>query len=171
MRQRLGLALALLPDPDLLILDEPTNGLDPQGISEMRELLLILQQQYGKTILLSSHLISEIERVASHVGVVQQGRMVFQGTVRELQHQQRGRAQIIVDTDNAERCRNLLPLAFGGAQVLGPGRLAVGYQSPEQMAYLAQELVTAGEPLYGLRCEQPTLEQTFLHLTSDTTAR
>ncbi|KAA9331659.1 ATP-binding cassette domain-containing protein [Hymenobacter busanensis] len=168
MRQRLGLALALLPDPDLLILDEPTNGLDPQGITEMRALLLRLQQEHGKTILLSSHLISEIERMATHVGVIQQGRLAFQGTVRELQRQQSGRAQVVIETDDAERCRNLLPLEFGAARVLATGTLALPYQSPEQMAYLAQELVSAGQPLYSLRCEQPSLEQTFLHLTEAT---
>ncbi|GAA4377630.1 ABC transporter ATP-binding protein [Hymenobacter koreensis] len=168
MRQRLGLALALLPDPQLLILDEPTNGLDPQGIREMRELLLRLQQEHDKTILLSSHLISEIERVATHVGVIQQGRLVFQGSVSALQ--QRQGTQVLIDTDDAETCRNLLPLDLGTASVLSAGTLALPYQSREQMAYLAQQLIGAGQPVYALRCQQASLEQTFLHLTENALA-
>ncbi|RTQ53326.1 ATP-binding cassette domain-containing protein [Hymenobacter gummosus] len=171
MRQRLGLALALLPDPELLILDEPTNGLDPQGMADMRELLLALQQEHGKTILLSSHLIGEIERVATHVGVVQQGRLAFQGGVAELQRQQRGRARIVIDTEDAARCQLLLPAEFGAAALLGPGRLGLPYQSDEQLAYLAQQLVLAGQPLYGLHCQQPSLEQSFLQLTETAPAR
>jgi ABC-2 type transport system ATP-binding protein len=170
MRQRLGLALALLPDPELLILDEPTNGLDPNGIIEMRELLQRLQQEHGKTILLSSHLISEIERVATHVGVLQQGRLVFQGSVTELQRRQLGHAQVVIDTDDAARCQLLLPQEFGAATVLGPGRLGLAYQSPEHMAYLAQQLVLAGQPVYGLSCQQASLEQAFLHLTETVAA-
>lgn len=167
MRQRLGLALALLPDPQLLILDEPTNGLDPSGIMEMRALLQRLQQEHGKTILLSSHLISEIERVATHVGVLQQGRLAFQGRVAELP---RGHAQVVIDTDDAARCQLLLPTEFGAATRLGAGQLALPYQSAEQMAYLAQQLVLAGEPVYGLRREQPSLEQVFMHLTEPVVA-
>jgi ABC-2 type transport system ATP-binding protein len=165
MRQRLGLALALLPDPKLLILDEPTNGLDPNGIIEMRELLRRLQREHGKTILLSSHLISEIERVATHVGVIQQGELLFQGSLVALQRRQQGKTQVLIETDDAESCRNLLPSDFGTAAVLGPGTLALPYHSQEQMAYLAQQLITAGQPLYGLRRDLPSLEQTFLHLT------
>ncbi|MCC3157807.1 ATP-binding cassette domain-containing protein [Hymenobacter sp. 15J16-1T3B] len=170
MRQRLGLALALLPDPQLLILDEPTNGLDPNGIIEMRALLQTLQREHGKTILLSSHLISEIERVATHVGVLQQGRLAFQGSVAELQRRQQGHAQVVIDTDDAARCQLLLPVDLGGATVLGPGRLGVPYQSAEQMAYLAQQLVLAGQPVYALHCQQPSLEQAFLHLTEPAVA-
>ena len=165
MRQRLGLALALLPDPELLVLDEPTNGLDPSGIMEMRELLRHLRQDLGKTILISSHLISEVERLATHVGVIRQGELVFQGPLAELQRLERRQTQVIIETDDAATCRNLLPLDLGAATVLAPGTLALPYQSPEHMAYLAQQLVGAGQPLYGLRREQASLEQTFLDLT------
>ncbi|GAB2949822.1 ABC transporter ATP-binding protein [Hymenobacter coalescens] len=170
MRQRLGLALALLSEPELLILDEPTNGLDPQGIAEMRELLLALQRAHGKTILLSSHLIGEIERVASHVGVIQHGELLFQGSLAALQLRQADQTQIVIETESAETCRLLLPADLGHATVLGPGTLGVPFQSSEQLAYLAQQLVYAGQPLYGLRRQQPTLEQTFLHLTEQAVA-
>ncbi|UYZ62829.1 ABC transporter ATP-binding protein [Hymenobacter weizhouensis] len=165
MRQRLGLALALLPRPDLLLLDEPTNGLDPNGIIEMRELLRRLCQEQGTTILVSSHLISEVEKVATHVGVLQQGQLVFQGSLTELQRLQLGRAELVLETNSADTCRNLLPQLLGTALVADAGTLRLPYQGPEHTAALAAALVGAGQPVYGLRCEQPSLETTFLHLT------
>ncbi|SHI72562.1 ABC-2 type transport system ATP-binding protein [Hymenobacter daecheongensis DSM 21074] len=170
MRQRLGLALALLPDPDLLLLDEPTNGLDPNGIMEMRGLLLRLRQEHGKTILLSSHLISEIEKVATHVGVIQQGRLVFQGSLAALQHRQADQTWLVLDTASADTCRNLLPQLLSGALLTGPGTLRLPFSTPDQVATLAQALVAAGQPIYGLRQEQPSLEDTFLQLTETSTA-
>lgn len=170
MQQRLGLSLALLPDPDLLILDEPTNGLDPNGIIDMRQLLWRLQQEHGKTILLSSHLISEIERVATHVGIIQHGQLVFQGGMAELQHRQAAHRQIIIETDCAATCRQGLPARLGEATVTSPGTLTLSFQSREQLAELARHLVLAGQPLYQLSCQQPTLEETFLHLTETSPA-
>lgn len=170
MRQRLGLALALLPDPELLLLDEPTNGLDPNGIIEMRELLRELRTVHGKTIVLSSHLISEIEKVATHVGVIQRGRLVFQGSLPDLQRLQSGRARLVLETASADTCRNLLPRLLADATVAGPGELWLPARTREQVAELAAALVAAGQPIYGLQCEQPTLEDTFLHLTQTSVA-
>jgi len=84
MKQRLGIAQALLPDPELLILDEPTNGLDPQGMKEVRELILRLNREHGMTIFLSSHLLNEIEQVATRMCILHRGQLVVQGRVREL---------------------------------------------------------------------------------------
>jgi lantibiotic transport system ATP-binding protein len=165
MRQRLGLAIALLSDPDLLLLDEPTNGLDPSGIMEMRELLQRLCRQHAKTIVVSSHLISEIEKMATHVGVIQQGRLVFQGSLPDLQRLQTGRARLVLETQDADTCRNLLPRLLAGATVAGPGTLWLPWLNKEHTAEVAAALVAAGQPLFGLRLEQPTLEDTFLHLT------
>jgi ABC-2 type transport system ATP-binding protein len=85
MKQRLSIAIALLHSPELLILDEPTNGLDPNGIIEMRNLLKKLNEENGTTILISSHLLPEIEKIASHVGIIHHGKMLFEGTMNDLQ--------------------------------------------------------------------------------------
>lgn len=84
MKQRLGIALALLPDPELLLLDEPTNGLDPDGIKEIRELLIQLCRQEGKTVFVSSHLLDEVEKMATHIGIVKNGTLVYQDTIQSL---------------------------------------------------------------------------------------
>ncbi|MEO9572189.1 MAG: ATP-binding cassette domain-containing protein [Polaribacter sp.] len=84
MKQRLGLAISLLSNPELIILDEPTNGLDPKGIIEMRELIKDLNKKFGTTIFISSHLLSEIEKTCTHVGIIRNGKMLFQDTVKAL---------------------------------------------------------------------------------------
>ncbi|RTQ45900.1 ABC transporter ATP-binding protein [Hymenobacter gummosus] len=166
MRQRLSIALALLPDPELLILDEPTNGLDPNGIIELRELLRYLQREHGKTILVSSHLLSEVERVASHVGVIRGGELLFQGSLADLQLHQAGQAHIVIETQDAAACRQLLPAELADAHVTSAGTLQLPFRSPERVAALVQQLVAVGQPLYQIACRQPSLEDTFLHLTA-----
>ncbi|UOQ98380.1 ATP-binding cassette domain-containing protein [Hymenobacter sp. 5317J-9] len=170
MKQRLGLALALLPDPDLLILDEPTNGLDPAGISDLRALLRQLREEHGKTILLSSHLIGEVEKVATHVGVIQQGQLMFQGSLAALQARQQTQAELVLETACAATCRGLLP-ELHAATVVASGTLRVPFHSREHTAALASALVAAGQPVFSLHCEQPTLEATFLHLTETASAQ
>ena len=84
MKQRLGIAQALLGNPELLILDEPTNGLDPSGIIEIRDLIKRLPEEYGIIVLISSHILSEIELMATHVGIINKGKLLFQGTMDDL---------------------------------------------------------------------------------------
>jgi ABC-type multidrug transport system ATPase subunit len=100
MKQRLGIAVAILHKPSLLILDEPTNGLDPHGILDVRELLTTLNRQEGATILVSSHLLSEIEKLVTHTGIIHKGGMIFQGTLQTLldRHPQSDLEKIFLDT-------------------------------------------------------------------------
>lgn len=106
MKQRLGLACALLGNPKLLILDEPTNGLDPAGIQEMRELICSLPQQYGMTVMVSSHLLSEIDQMATNVGIISRGELVFQESLSTLH--ERSRSTIAVRTLNNEAAVKIL---------------------------------------------------------------
>ncbi|MBN2482032.1 MAG: ATP-binding cassette domain-containing protein [Bacteroidales bacterium] len=100
MKQRLALAIALLDKPELLVLDEPMNGLDPSGIIEIREFLLHLNRQFGITIFLSSHILSEIEKLATHIGIIDKGNLKFQGTFDELQMDVMGNRRVFFRTDD-----------------------------------------------------------------------
>ncbi|MBV9991801.1 MAG: ABC transporter ATP-binding protein [Alphaproteobacteria bacterium] len=104
MKQRLAIAMALLHEPRLLILDEPTNGLDPNGIVDIRALLKELNRRHGITILISSHLLAEIEKLVTHLGIISAGRLVFQGTLEELK--QRGRAAVTFTTSRGTLTRD-----------------------------------------------------------------
>src|SRR6202008_1338206 len=108
MKQRLSIAMALLHEPSLLILDEPTNGLDPNGIQETRELLRRLNSELNITILISSHLLAEIERLATDVGIIHRGRLLFQGTLAELMKVREENSFISLDTNNIEKAQRAI---------------------------------------------------------------
>lgn len=102
MKQRLGIAMALLGSPKLLILDEPTNGLDPAGIQEMRSLIASMPQTTGATVLISSHLLGEIEQMVDQVGILNHGRLLFEGSLQQLQKHSRGGILLrVLDVSNA----------------------------------------------------------------------
>ncbi|MEO8889866.1 MAG: ATP-binding cassette domain-containing protein [Jatrophihabitantaceae bacterium] len=164
MKQRLGLAAALLQPRDLLILDEPTNGLDPQGTREVRNLVRELACD-GTTVLVSSHLLSEIEQVATHVGIMSAGVLVRQGTLSEVLSD--GAASILVTTPDTALARsvlerlNLKEVNDSGADTVAArlGDLAV--------EDIATELVSAGVRLRGLQVERPDLEDLFVSITGE----
>jgi len=156
MRQRLGLAAALLRQPRLLVLDEPTNGLDPQGIREVRDLLLEINRA-GTTVFLSSHLLSEVEALCDRVGVLDRGRLVAQDDLAALRAPT-GRVEVrTYDTAAASA------LLGYRAEDVGAERLLVRTEDP---AGLNAELVRAGVPVEGLAPERRTLEDAVLELTS-----
>src|ERR1700743_3647139 len=132
MKQRLGIALALLSDPKLLILDEPTNGLDPNGIIEIRELLIRLVSQYKKTVFVSSHLLGEIERMATHVGIIDRGELLFQGSIGDLQAISQPQVQIGVD--NTVDVANFLKKQGVTVNDINDDCITVPFVSKTQMA-------------------------------------
>lgn len=161
MKQRLGLAIALLSSPDLLILDEPTNGLDPNGIIEIRELLRDLSQSHQVTILISSHLLSEIEKLVSHIGILSRGHMLFQGSVKELHQMSQEQSVIEIDTD----CNDLaLKLLLENKLPVRQGKefLEVRFQDNDQLSVIANLLVAGGLTIYRIQIIESSLEQTFL---------
>jgi ABC-type multidrug transport system ATPase subunit len=161
MKQRLGVAAALLKDPELLILDEPTNGLDPAGMAEMREFIRSLAQG-GRTVVLSSHLMGEIEQVSDRVGVIRNGSLVAEGTVEEL----RGRAGLRVRAEplaEAARLLDAFPNVDGVTRV--DGLLEVAVDTSEAPA-INRLLVEAGIGVSELYSQKASLEDVFLELTT-----
>ena len=161
MRQRLGLAAALLAEAELLVLDEPTNGLDPQGIREIRELILRLSQD-GATIFLSSHLLAEVEQMCTRVGVLDRGRLVLQDQLDALR---RPTGRIVVRTPDTTRAVALLD---GHVELRDGDRLVVRGSDP---ASLNARLVAAGLRVTELALERRTLEDVILEVTSPEAAR
>ena len=163
MKQRLGLAAALLGYPRLLILDEPTNGLDPAGIQEMRELIKELPQRFGMTVLVSSHLLSEIDQMADHVGIIREGELVFQDSLAAL-HSRSKQHLALRTTDNA-RAQRLLQARHLHVSDEGEGYLMLPLLSDDTTAALVQVLAESGVGLLRLEERQKSLEDIFLELT------
>ena len=157
MKQRLGIAMALAREPRLLVLDEPTNGLDPAGIEEIRALLGELAGR-GITVLVSSHLLGEIDRVASVLGVLAGGRLIFQGGRDELLA--RSRPDVLIDTSDPPRAAALLgQVPLDGASVRLPG------VDDRGTAGAVEHLVRSGLGVHGVRRQERSLEDVFLALT------
>ena len=167
MRQRLGLALALLGEPELLILDEPTNGLDPAGIGEMRTLIRALAADRGLTVFLSSHLLSEVEQVATHVGIVRAGSLGFQGALAELRDHAAAVESLMVKVDDPLRAERLLACAGWQVRVsdAAAGELEIDGPDIRRAAEVNQLLVTEGVAVSHLSAHRPALEEIFFDLT------
>lgn len=163
MKQRLGLALAMFSDPELLILDEPVNGLDPAGIIETRQLLLDINRSSGVTVFLSSHLLSEIEKMVTHIGVINKGRLIFQGTIDELKHINESQNVISIQTDNNAKATFLLRQTYTVAQKMHD-TLEIPFESKEQVASICRSLVSENVGLYQVNVSSKDLEQTFIEI-------
>jgi ABC-2 type transport system ATP-binding protein len=163
MRQRLGIALSLMAEPELLVLDEPTNGLDPAGMQEMRELIRSISRRDGRTVFLSSHLLAEVEQVATHVGIVAEGRLRFEGTLDELRSG--AEEHVRIETSNPGGARELLERNGWTVSADEGGSLRISVRGDEQTARINAELVGAGHDLFHLSRERGVLEELFLELT------
>ncbi len=166
MKQRLGVAAALLKEPELLILDEPSNGLDPAGMAEMRQLVRSLGRG-GRTVVLSSHLMTEVEQIADRVGVIRGGALVAEGTVDEL----RGRTRLRVQAEPLAAAAALIEGLPDVRHVAGvDGRLDVTVD-PGEAAAINRALVHAGIAVSELTVQRASLEDVFLELTATTEER
>ena len=163
MKQRVKLAQALVHDPELLFLDEPTNGLDPQGTREVRNLIVDLARG-GVTVFLSSHLLSEVDQICDHVGVMSVGRLVWQGQLASLRAEQAPRIRV-TSARPAEAGRLLTARGLAGVAVDGTDVLALlGEARPEE---LLAALVQADLGVRGFVVERPSLEEQFVRLTGE----
>jgi ABC-2 type transport system ATP-binding protein len=163
MKQRLGIALALLSEPKLLILDEPTNGLDPNGIIEVRELLIRLVTQYKKTVFVSSHLLGEVERMATHVGIIDRGELLFQGSITDLQAI--SQPQVHIEVENIVDAANFLKKQGVSVSDINDDHIAVPFVSKAQMAEINGLLTRNNYPVYSIHKTQKDLEKLFLDIT------
>jgi ABC-type multidrug transport system ATPase subunit len=163
MKQRLGVAAALLKDPELVILDEPTNGLDPAGMRDMRRLIRELGSE-GRTVLLSSHLLGEVQQICDRVGIISEGRMVAEHDVEEL----RGQEELVIRAAPPAEARALLGRLFGADTIhLYDGTLRVKVE-PERASEVNRALVEAGISVSELRTGERALEDVFFQLTATT---
>jgi len=160
MKQRLGLAQAMLGRRELLILDEPTNGLDPQGISDIRSLIRRLPSDHGVTVFLSTHLLSEVEQVATHVGILSQGGLVFEGSAAELAARRQRRLRIRVDRPDAASA-----LLGTRGWVVQQSDDALVTTETTAAAAINRTLVGAGHEVHHLAVESASLEDVFLGMT------
>lgn len=165
MKQRLSIAIALLHQPELLILDEPTNGLDPNGIIETRELIKKLNREHNTTVLVSSHILNEVERMATHVGIIHKGKMLFQGTLPELQQMKSKQAALEIETADNARAASLLVSQYAVQET--ETQLVLPYQGKEETAAINRQLVQAGIDVYSIHARQNDLEQLFIDITSN----
>ena len=162
MKQRLGIGLALLDDPELLILDEPTNGLDPNGIIEVRNLIKELAEKQQKTIFISSHLLAEIEKIATHVGIINKGKMLFQGGIKELQILKT--SQIIIETSDNQAALMLLEGKYPDVKL--DLNVHIPFENIEQMGFINHFLIQKGLIVYSIYQQKKDLESLFLDITN-----
>lgn len=167
MKQRLGIAASLLNKPQLLILDEPTNGLDPSGIIEIRRLIKRLPEEYGMTVFISSHLLSEIEQIATRVGIITKGKMIFQDSIASMLSVAKPKIQLKVK--NIEQAWRTL-LAKGIQAERHEERLLLSRCLDEEVADIVRLLVEKGHSIYRVEEKKQSLEEIFLDMTSEESA-
>ncbi len=165
MKQRLALAIALFSNPKLLVLDEPTNGLDPQGIREVRELLIKLNKEKGITIFLSSHILSEVEKLATNVGVINKGKLVFEGTLNEMKKVSEN--VLLIDTNSPAKAKETLERDDKQILIVGENTISVNKNSNESINSILKKLIDSDIEIYSVRSDSGNLEELFFELTGE----
>ncbi len=163
MKQRLGIAASLLGEPKLLILDEPTNGLDPSGIHEIRDLIKSLPKEFGITVLISSHLLHEIDQVANKVGIISKGKLIFQDSIEVLRA--KAQSQIRIKTADLQRAKKDL-WQIGIISEIKQGTIVFGVISEAEIANAIRILVEKGHDIYRVEEVRRSLEEIFLDVTA-----
>lgn len=163
MKQRLALAIALLPDPEMILLDEPANGLDPHGIIEMRELLIRLNKEEGKTVFVSSHILSEVEKMCTHIGIIHRGVLRFQGSLEELkQNAEHKKASFVIE--EAEMHKDKIASAFEKPVIWNNNELITEVESASEVAAINKKLVEMNVPVVSIHAGGG-LEEWFINIT------
>lgn len=166
MKQRLAIAIALLHSPKLLILDEPTNGLDPNGILEIRELLKKLAHLEGITILISSHLLSEIEKLVTHLGIINYGNLLFQGTLEELLNRQKQSSFIQFSTSDNQKAAQIFE-KNNVSLLLNDEKISIPIIEKEKIARINEQLVLNRIDVYEIQTVKNDLEKIFFDVIKD----
>lgn len=164
MKQRLGIGIALLGSPQLLILDEPTNGLDPAGIQEIRELIKTLPNLYGITIMISSHLLNEVDQMANKVGIINQGQLIFQNSIEELR--KKSNPRIVMRTNDSLGAESILQQEGWNVTVKDNGELEINETEDSKIAYITDKLVRKNMEIYRIQEQKRSLEDIFLEITN-----
>jgi len=163
MKQRLGLAIALLHNPEILILDEPTNGLDPNGIIELRQILKTLNEE-GKTILLSSHILSEVEKIVSRLGIIKNGSIVFEGSIAELQELRGKNIEVHFIVSDSTAASKLLGIY--DYKIIDDHRFTVIVNDKNTISKIINQLVNHQVEIFEVTPQSNDLENMFLSMTN-----
>lgn len=163
MKQRLGIGIALLGSPKLLILDEPTNGLDPAGIQEIRELIKGLPSQFGITVMISSHLLSEVDQMASKVGIINRGNLIFQDHIGELR--KKSSSKINIRVNDPKLAESIIKKEGLDVTLTSKEELSINECEDGKVAYLVEQLMSQQLSIYRVYEEKRSLEDIFLELT------
>jgi lantibiotic transport system ATP-binding protein len=166
MKQRLSIAIALLHNPSFLILDEPTNGLDPNGILEIRGLLKRLNREEGVTILISSHLLSEIEKLVTDVGIINKGNLIFEGSLDDLMNKQKQTLSVYIETSNIAKTVEIMS-SNNLISTLSDRGILMDNISKEKIAEINRQLVHNKIEVYGINRVKSDLESIFMDITNN----
>jgi ABC-2 type transport system ATP-binding protein len=165
MKQRLSIGIALLHNPKLLILDEPTNGLDPNGIIDIRDLLKKINTDLGTTIIVSSHLLSEIERLVTHIGIINKGSLLFQGTYAELKSMQSESSTISFRTNDSAKAMDIASSNNIKVKLVND-QIIIPFVENKIISKLNEQFVTNKIEVYQIRTQEKDLESIFIDLTT-----